>query len=200
LDFLSLFHIWLITTNLGGGLAHETSWRWIFWINLPFLGIGGFLIAIFLRINKNYVNRSFADKLRELDWVGAVLFLASTTGFLIPISRGGVDCPWNSWRTLVPLSVCTAGVIAFVIHQEYLAKNPLIRTDIFKTRSAAIIFTLTVVYGIILAAVFFYLPLYFEAVKGMSPIMAGVAIFPWTLTVAPSAVVCLLFLGTCVAN
>jgi hypothetical protein len=175
-------------------------WRWIFWINLPFLGIGGFLIAIFLRISQKHVYESFADKLQKLDWVGTVLFLTSITGFLIPISRGGVECPWSSWRTLVPLFVCSAGIIAFVLHQEYLATNPLVCTDVFKNRSAAIVFTLTIVYGLILAAVFFYLPLYFEAVKGMSPVMAGVAIFPWTLTVAPSAVVCSSFLGTRVAD
>lgn len=138
--------------------------------------------------------------MRKLDWIGTVLFLISLTGFLIPISRGGVECPWSSWRTLVPLFVCGAGIIAFVIHQEYLATNPLVCTDVFKNRSASIVFTLTVVYGLILAAVFFYLPLYFEAVKGMSPVMAGVAIFPWTSTVAPSAVVCLLLLGICVVD
>jgi len=164
------------------------------------LGIGGFFIAIFLRISQNHVYGSFADKVHKLDWVGTVLFLISITGFLIPISRGGLECPWSSWRTLVPLCVYSAGIIAFVIHQEYLATNPLVCTDVFKNRSAAIVFTLTVVYGLILAAVFFYLPLYFEAVKGMSPVMAGVAIFPWTWTFAPSAVVCPLFLGICVVD
>jgi hypothetical protein len=163
-------------------------WRWIFWINLPFIGIGGILIAIFLKVDKR--DGSFVGKLRDLDWVGMSLFLSSTTGFLISISRGGIEYPWSSWHTLVPLLVCTAGLIAFAIHQEYVAKNPFIHTSVFKNRSAAIVLTLTVLYGLILSAVLFYLPLYFEAVKGMSPVMAGVAIFPWTLTLAPCAMVC----------
>ncbi|RYO26269.1 hypothetical protein AA0111_g8240 [Alternaria arborescens] len=117
------------------------------------------------------------------------LFLSSTTGFLISISRGGIEYPWSSWHTLVPLLICTAGLLALAAHQEYVAKNPFIRTSVFKNRSAAIVLTLTVLYGLILSAVLFYLPLYFEAVKGMSPVMAGVAIFPWTLTLAPCAMI-----------
>ncbi|EUC27750.1 hypothetical protein COCCADRAFT_110873 [Bipolaris zeicola 26-R-13] len=172
---------------LGGALAKETLWRWIFWINLPLIGIGGISIAIFLKVHKR--PGSFVKKLNELDWVGMGLFLTSTTGFLIPISRGGIEYPWSSWHTLIPLLLCTAGLVALAIHQEYVAKRPFIHTDVFKNRSAAIILLLTVLYGLILSAVLFYLPLYFEAVKNMSPIMAGVAIFPWTLTLAPSAMV-----------
>jgi MFS family permease len=172
---------------LGGALAKETLWRWIFWINLPFIGVGGISITIFLKANKR--PGSFLGKLKELDWIGMGLFLTSTTGFLIPISRGGIEYPWSSWHTLVPLLVCTTGLVALAIHQEYVAKCPFVHTSIFKNRSAAIILTLTVLYGLILSAVLFYLPLYFEAVKGMSPVMAGVAILPWTLTLAPSAMV-----------
>lgn len=116
-----------------------------------------------------------------------VLFLASTTGFLIPITWGGVQYPWDSWRTLVPLILCTFGMIAFVIHQEYFAAEPLIRTSVFKSTSAAVIYFGTVLHGIVLWAVLYYLPLYFEAVKGYTPISAGIALFPQTFTVAPAA-------------
>jgi hypothetical protein len=143
------------------------------------------MIAIFL--NLHYETSSLLAKLRRVDWVGTVLFLASTTGFLIPITWGGVQYPWDSWRTLVPLIACGLGIVAFVLHQEYVATEPLIRTSVFKTRTAAITYFASVIHGIILWSVLYYLPLYYEAVKGMSPIMAGVALFPQTFTVAPAA-------------
>ncbi|KAF2266039.1 MFS general substrate transporter [Lojkania enalia] len=171
---------------LGGGFSQNVSWRWVFWINLPFLGIGSIMITLFLKLN--YQTSSYLDKLRRVDWVGMVLFLGSSTGFLIPITWGGIQYPWDNWRTLVPLLVSSAGLVAFVIHQEYFAPEPLIRTSVFKNTTAAVTYLETLLHGIILWSILYYLPLYYEAVKGFTPILAGVALFPQTFTVAPAAV------------
>jgi MFS family permease len=87
----------------------------------------------------------------------------------------------------VPLILCAFGMAGFVVHQEYFATEPLIRTSVFKNRTAAITYLSAIIHGIILWSILYYLPLYFQAVKGMSPIMSAVAIFPWTFTVAPAA-------------
>ena len=94
---------------------------------------------------------------------------------------------WDSWRTLVPLIIGSVGLIGFVFWEEYGAKEPLIRTVVFKNRTAAASFFMTVLHGMILWCNLYYLPLYYEAVKGYTPIIAGVALFPETFTVAPAA-------------
>ncbi|PSN69750.1 MFS general substrate transporter [Corynespora cassiicola Philippines] len=172
---------------LGGGFAQNVSWRWVFWINLPFIGIGSVMITLFL--NLNYKTDGFLAKLGRVDWPGMFLFIGSTTGFLIPVTWGGVQYPWDSWRTLVPLIVSAAGLVLFIIHQELWAPEPLIRTSVFKNTTAAVTYLETVMHGIILWSVLYYLPLYYEAVKEMSPILAGVALFPQTFTVAPAAMI-----------
>ena len=178
---------------LGGGFAQNVTWRWIFWINLPFAGVGALFVILFLSLA--FRTSSFMQKLRRVDWIGLVLFIGSTTGFLIPVTWGGVMYAWDSWRTLVPLIICALGLVVFVIHEEYWAPEPLIRTSVFKNRTAAITYLQTFLHGIILWCILYYLPLYYEAVKGYTPIVTGIALFPQCFTTAPSAVV----VGTIVA-
>ncbi len=132
---------------------------------------------------------SFADKLRRVDWIGSVLFIGSTTSFLIPITWGGVSYAWDSWRVLVPLIVGAVGIAVFVVFEEYVAAEPLIRLDVFKNRTAAASYFETTIHGMVLWCVLYYMPLYFEAVKGETPIVAGISLFPATFTVAPAALV-----------
>jgi hypothetical protein len=145
------------------------------------------MAAFFLQLH--HKKSSFKSKLRRVDCIGIMLFLGSITGFLMPITWGGVQYPWESWHTLVPMIVSAAGGIVFIIHQEYLASEPLIRTSVFKNTTSMVTYLQTVVHGSILWSILYYLPLYYEAVKGFSPILAGVALFPQTFTVAPASIV-----------
>ncbi|KAL8704544.1 MAG: hypothetical protein Q9201_002279 [Fulgogasparrea decipioides] len=172
---------------IGGAFAQDANWRWIFWINLPFIGIGFVFVQLFLRLA--FKPSHLATQVARVDWSGSVLFIASTTSFLIPVTWGGVSYAWTSWHTLVPLCLGVAGLITFVAYEEVVAAEPLIRLVIFKNRTSAVSYFSTVIHGMILWSLLYYLPLYYEAVKGFSPIVSGVALFPQTFTVAPACVV-----------
>lgn len=145
------------------------------------------MIPVFLRLN--VIPQSIAAKLKRVDWIGTVLFVGSMTGFLIPITWGGVMYSWASWRTLVPLLIGAAGLVIFCLYEKYLALEPLLRLSVFSNRTANIAYLTTTLHGLILWCLLYYQPLYFEAVKGYKPVIAGVALFPATFTVAPLAVV-----------
>ncbi|KAF1813715.1 MFS general substrate transporter [Eremomyces bilateralis CBS 781.70] len=190
-EWFSIIHtVYCVGTVLGpivgGGFAQNVNWTWIFWINLPLLAFAAVLVFFFLQLN--FKTTTFFDKLSRIDWIGTVIFIASTTGFLIPLSWGGTQYPWTSWRTLVPLIVSLAGLVGFVVYEEKVAKEPLIRMSIFKNRTSAVSFLGTFLHGVALYAILYYMPLYFEAVKGFSPIITGVAMFPQMFTVSPAAI------------
>ncbi|KAL8938260.1 MAG: hypothetical protein Q9211_003289 [Gyalolechia sp. 1 TL-2023] len=172
---------------IGGAFARGDAWRWIFWINLPFTAIALVCVPLFLTLA--FKPSHFTAQLARVDWVGSFLFIASTTSILIPVTWGGVSYPWTSWRTLVPLCLGIAGLITFAAYEEVVAAEPLIPLVIFKNRTSAVSFISTVLHGMILWSLLYYLPLYYEAVKGFSPVLSGVALFPQTFTVAPSTVV-----------
>lgn len=95
---------------------------------------------------------------------------------------------WSSFRTLVPLILGICGLLVFVMYEIYVAKTPLIPLRIFSNRTAAVNCFGTLVHGMLLWCLLYYLPLYYEAVKGYSPIIVGVAVFPETFTVAPASI------------
>ncbi|KAB8246773.1 major facilitator superfamily domain-containing protein [Aspergillus flavus] len=171
---------------LGGGFAQNVTWRWVFYINFPFIGIGTILVILFLRLRP--VPTTFIEKLRQIDYAGIILFTGSLSSFLIPLTWGGVSYDWDSWHTLVPLLIGVIGLVLFVLYEHYVTKVPVIPTSLFSNRTANITFLETVLQGLVLWCQLYYLPLYYEAVKGYSPIITGVALFPGTFTVAPFAI------------
>ena len=69
---------------VGGAFALNTTWRWIFWFNIPFCVIAAIGIPICFRLHAK--EGSIWAKLREFDWIGSFIFVAATTSFLIPMT------------------------------------------------------------------------------------------------------------------
>jgi hypothetical protein len=172
---------------IGGACAVTGNWPWIFWLNLPICVISAVGLASFLRLQGQQAR--MVDQLRELDWLGSALFIAFFTTFLVPVTWGGLQFPWGSWQTLVPLLLGAAGLVCVALHQRYLAPRPFIPRQIFaNSRSVAILFFGSFSNGLILFSIVYYVPEYFLGVKGYSSLVAGAATLPTTLTAIPCAV------------
>lgn len=174
-----------------------------FHINYPFCGIGFIIAACFVRMNAT-TELTFAQKLKQTDWVGAFLFIGSFTSFLVGLSFGGAQHPWTSAATLAPLIVGGAGIGAFLGWQVHRKPHSLLPMSIFYNWSAIAAFYNAMINGLVVSAVFcqrdpadppqlftalYYIPFFFMSVRAQSPTQAGIDLFPAVCFLIPGSIV-----------
>lgn len=153
----------------GGLFAEHTTWRvcgtteqswhtwlflihsqWLFYVNFPFFVIGFALIPFFrLRLIKQ---ESLLANLARVDWLGNGLFILGMTAFLIGLTWGGVQYPWSSYKTWLPILLGALVVIGSIIYEKFVSVEPFFRISVFRNRSAIITFILTFIQGLIVSA------------------------------------------------
>ena len=147
------------------------------------------LLTVPLFVRLKMTRGSTGQKLRRVDWIGNVLFIASMTSILMPVTWGGLQFEWSAPNTLVPLFIGLASMAAFVTYEMKIATEPTVRLRLLKRYNMAYSMYGTAINALIVYGLLYFLPLYFEAAKSYGPVLTGVALFPATFTVAPFSVV-----------
>lgn len=174
---------------VGGALVERSSWRWVFYINLPIGGCSLVLLFLFLRVNFDRTT-SFATRLKRIDYIGTIILVASVTSLLIALSWGGGRFPWSSWHVIVPLVLGILGLGVFHAYETApWVKYPTLPEQAFKKRTPAAALLIAFFSFILLYWGLFFLPVYFQAVLGASPIQSGVWLLPTVLVEVPFSVI-----------
>ncbi|KAF4996731.1 hypothetical protein FGRMN_4294 [Fusarium graminum] len=159
--------------------------RWIFWCSLPLLG-GSLVGAMFLLgYDKDQRN---CRLIKNLDWIGILLYIISSTSLVLPLTWAGSRFPWKSPQTIAPLAVSAVVFVALGVY-ERRTKRPMFPQSMFKEKSTILQFVNATIHGILMWMVLYYLAVYFLGVKGQTPLMTGIWALPATITVAPMAAV-----------
>ncbi|KAJ5280193.1 major facilitator superfamily domain-containing protein [Penicillium angulare] len=117
-----------------------------------------------------------------LDWIRVLTSMIAVILILIPMSQGGTFMPWNS---PVIISMSTSGAslfLAFIIFEWGLVDLPILPIRLFRyNKSTNILLATHLLIGWVFWGNLFYLPLYFQNVRGYSPTAAGSLILPMVI-------------------
>ena len=97
---------------LGGVLTDRASWRWCFWINLPFGGVALLTVFFFFKNpEREHTSMTFKEKLRHIDLAGAFLLICGIVCLLLALQWGGTTYPWRSskiWGCIIGFGLIIA--------------------------------------------------------------------------------------------
>ncbi|EIW72421.1 hypothetical protein TREMEDRAFT_26105 [Tremella mesenterica DSM 1558] len=165
---------------VGGLFTEKVTWRWCFYINIPVTVFAMVVITILLPLKP--VKGSVFEKLRKVDWFGSILTIAWAVLVLLGLSWAGNQYSWSSAAVLAPLILGLALLGVFIFVEMKLVPLPLIPFHIFRNRTVAAALLTTWFNGMIFFGTLYYLPNYFQVVRGDSAIRSGVLILPVVLT------------------
>ena len=175
---------------IAGAFTQHISWRWCFYINLPVGGFAAVLIYFLFHIKSAATEFTpLPHKLKSLDFLGFMLFGGSITMLLLALQFGGSSYAWNS-SVVIGLFVGFGTTMAvFVPWQLYLQDSALIPPRLFKDRNASLICLSSVFVNGPFQTIIYWLPIWFQAVLGVSPEASGIRYLPTVISDALASVI-----------
>ena len=138
----------ILGPTLGGLIVDHFSWRWVFYINIPFGLLSGLLLAIYLKEN-------IERKKHTLDYLGTLTLTGGIVALLFALLEGGTLWAWDSLQSIVLFTVALVLIILFFL-QERRAPEPILPLSLFNNRIIAISSIGGVILGILMFGITSY--------------------------------------------
>ncbi|CAI0645663.1 unnamed protein product [Colletotrichum noveboracense] len=196
-QFMGLLFLFIVIGSvlgpfLGGIIVQRTSWRWVFYLNLPICGVC--LALLFFSLNLKH--RSDEDstpleKLKRIDVVGLLLLCASVTSLLYGLTYGGGSK--YAWSHPVIIITLVLGVIGHGLFIGFEASpwcpHPALPISLFQNRTSVAAYVAEAVQILVSYGALYFLPLYFQSTLLVYPERSGILLLPFSILFCISAAV-----------
>ncbi len=158
---------------MGGILTDIASWRWVLFVNVP---IGALVLAVAPFVLSESESRS-----GKMDIPGALSVSGGMTLLVYGLSHAA-STSWTSKGTLIPL-ILSVAFLALFLFIETKSEHALMPLRIFANRNRSGSYAMMLTIGAAMFGMFFFLTQFIQDIMGYSPIKAGVAFLPVTVTI-----------------
>jgi EmrB/QacA subfamily drug resistance transporter len=163
----------IIGPAVGGFIVDSTTWRWVFFVNLP---VGGVALAVISLT----MPRWRARVEHTIDWLGAGILAAGTGLLLLGLVWGGTQYPWASGEVIGALVGAVACLLVFAA-VERRAVEPILPFDVLRNPIVSGSVVCMALVGMAMFGTISYVPLFVQGVIGTSATSSGVVLTPMTL-------------------
>ena len=176
----------IVGPALGGWITQNTSWRWVFYVNLP-IGIVALLVLIFLMPTL----RGKAQKV-SIDYIGAALLVLGKVPLLLGFTFAGSQYAWLSPQIFGLFAGALVMLVSFVIYEAWLERHdgqPIIAPSLFKNSIFTVSSLVSFIIGMGLFGVIFFIPLFVQGVVGTSATNSGLILTPLMLAFVVASII-----------
>ncbi|KAK1060809.1 hypothetical protein LTR74_011618 [Friedmanniomyces endolithicus] len=167
---------------VGGAFTTDLTWRWCFYINLPIGGIALAIIAFILKPTPpQQGGLTILQQIGKLDLLGELCLLPSIVCLLLALQWGGSTYRWSDPVIIALFVVFALLALAFILVQILMPKTATIPASVLKSRSMLAGMWLTFCIASAMLTFTYFLPTWFQAIKGTSAVQSGIDTIPMVL-------------------
>jgi EmrB/QacA subfamily drug resistance transporter len=158
---------------VGGAIITNLSWRFMFWVNVPFCVVGLILAGLYLAKDPP----SASAPRPRLDVVGLALIGPGIAALILGLSNAGSAHGFDHVDVIAWLAIGVACLVAFTVY-ALRRRDPLVDIRLLAVRSVGSSSSVLFLSGFSLFGAMLLLPLYYQEVRGVSALTAGLMLVP----------------------